>query len=166
MDAAYFRALFDYNAWAWERVLEQCGELSAEEYGRAFSFGSVRSVAAHALSVEHLWIQRCSLEGTGPWISGEEIETVSQLVAAVPGLEAELRRWVRQLTDEDLRREIAYRGYSGREFRHGMTMALAQLINHTTQHRSELAVALTEMGHSPGDLDLIIYVRDVVKAES
>jgi uncharacterized damage-inducible protein DinB len=32
-------------------------------------------------------------------------------------------------------------------------------VNHTTQHRSESAEVLTQMGCSPGDLDLIWYLR-------
>ncbi|MER3418993.1 MAG: hypothetical protein C4290_00025, partial [Chloroflexota bacterium] len=30
--------------------------------------------------------------------------------------------------------------------------------NHATQHRSEVAYLLTQMGHSPGDLDLLAYL--------
>jgi uncharacterized damage-inducible protein DinB len=37
--------------------------------------------------------------------------------------------------------------------------ALVHVVNHGTQFRSEAAVALTEYGHSPGDLDLIFYLR-------
>jgi uncharacterized damage-inducible protein DinB len=37
---------------------------------------------------------------------------------------------------------------------------LAHVVNHGTQSRSEAAVLLTEYGQSPGDLDLILFLRE------
>ena len=37
---------------------------------------------------------------------------------------------------------------------------LTIVFSHTIQHRSEAAEALTKVGRSPGNLDLLIYLRE------
>jgi uncharacterized damage-inducible protein DinB len=39
---------------------------------------------------------------------------------------------------------------------------LTHVVNHGTQHRSEAALILTEIGRSPGEIDMIFYVEDLV----
>jgi uncharacterized damage-inducible protein DinB len=61
--------------------------------------------------------------------------------------------------DEDMEAEVTYRTARGETFMNRRGHLLTQAINHTTQHRSEVAVALTQLGHSPGDLDFVLYLR-------
>jgi uncharacterized damage-inducible protein DinB len=36
--------------------------------------------------------------------------------------------------------------------------AMAHLVNHGTQHKTEAAAMLTDFGQSPGDIDMILYL--------
>jgi uncharacterized damage-inducible protein DinB len=43
---------------------------------------------------------------------------------------------------------------------------LTHVINHGTQHRSEAALILTEIGRSPGEIDMIFYAEELVAGET
>jgi uncharacterized damage-inducible protein DinB len=38
--------------------------------------------------------------------------------------------------------------------------SMAHLVNHGTQYKTETAAVLTGFGHSPGDIDLIVYLNE------
>ena len=54
------RALYEYNEWANEHVLDAASALTNEELARELgaSFGSVRGNLAHAAGAQIIWLSR------------------------------------------------------------------------------------------------------------
>ena len=64
------------------------------------------------------------------------------------------------LKDEDISGIVRYTKSSSLERARVLWHILWHIINHGTQHRSEAAIMLTDMGHSPGDLDFVIFMTE------
>jgi uncharacterized damage-inducible protein DinB len=68
--------------------------------------------------------------------------------------------FVAGLTDEKLASELEYTSTEGGRHKRVLWETMAHLVNHGTQHRAEAAAMLTALGHSPGDIDLIVYLNE------
>ena len=71
-----------------------------------------------------------------------------------------LAAFVASLTDEDLNRTVRYKTTKGAPMENVLWHLMAHVVNHGTQHRSEAAMLLTSYGFSPGDLDLMVFLRE------
>ncbi len=163
MQREEIQLLFDYNAWANERVLAAAEGLSEAEYTAdvpGLSHGSIRATFVHALGAEIVWRRRC-LEGVSPvaLLPAADVPTFAMLRRRWLAEDAALRDGVARLTNEALAAPLAYRTTRGTPMKDVLWQLLAHMVNHGTQHRAEAAVALTAFGRSPGDVDLIVYLR-------
>lgn len=155
------RLLFDYNDWANKRILDTAAALSDADFlaPRNLVWGSVRNTLVHAFGAAWLWRQRC--QGTSPTAlpSAEDFPTLAVLQAGWEEEAAAMRAYLSGLNDEQLNGAIRYRTTQGKEYSGVLWQILAHVVNHGTQHRAEVAEILTALGHSPGDVDLIVYLR-------
>jgi uncharacterized damage-inducible protein DinB len=163
MQREAIQLLFAYNTWANERILAAAEGLSEAQYTAdvpGLSHGSIRATFVHALGAEIIWRRRC-LEGVSPaaLLQAAEVPTFAALRRRWAAVDAALRAGVTQLTDEALAAPLPYRTTRGTPMADTLWQVLAHLVNHGTQHRAEAAVALTAFGRSPGDVDLIVYLR-------
>ena len=161
MDAEYFRTVWDYCYWARDRLLAATEGLSEEEYAKpnGFVYGSIRGILAHALWGEAMWLTRW--KGEAPTMPGEsDPPTLAELKKRWGEEEAKMRAFLAGLSDGDLAADVKLRRRDGTEASWPLWQLVAHVANHTTQHRSEAAEALTLIGRSPGNLDMLFYFAE------
>jgi len=154
--------LYEYNRWANARILGAAAQLTEEQYlaPGEFPHGGLRGTLVHALFAE--WVWRMRWQGTAPdyRLQPEDFPTSAALHALWMEEENGLREFVAALTDQQLQAEFDYTSTEGGRYRRVLWETMAHMVNHGTQHRSEAAAMLTEMGHSPGDIDLIVFLNE------
>ena|SRR5688572_21434469 len=162
MNKQDIQLLYKYNQWANARILNAASQVSPEQFLGAASYphGGLRRTLVHALFAE--WIWRMRWEGTSPVhrFKPEEFSTFQSLGERWAEEEILLMSFVEGLTDEKLNSEFKYTSIEGKPFQRILWQAMAHVVNHGTQHRTEAAALLTDMGHSPGDIDLVLFLHE------
>jgi uncharacterized damage-inducible protein DinB len=152
--------LYRYNQWANAKILEAATKVTQEQFLALASFphGGLRGTLVHTLSAEWIWRKRW--EGTSPTsvLNPDEFASFESLRTRWAEEERQLMDFVDRVTDENLNSPFRYTNTSGKPFTRVLWQAMAHLVNHGTQHRTEAAALLTDLGHSPGDIDLIYFL--------
>jgi uncharacterized damage-inducible protein DinB len=158
MDAETLLAFVRYHAWANDRILTTAGRLSDEELRRTalLDHGSAFQTLRHLVDVDWSWRQFClgnDIGDTYVWDHGFVLDDLPSIHAFCLEEDTHLRRYVESLDLDALIERLAMSDDPADVL--PRWLILAHVVNHGTQHRSELARYLTECGHSPGDLDLL-----------
>lgn len=149
-------SLVDYDAWATHRVLDAAAPLTPEQLATRAGAPdrSVHQLLVHLNGTYAFW--QATLEGTTPpRASDADLSGVAAIRAWSDGVRATFRAFVAGLSDADLDRTI-----SGRGVTRSWWEILVQCLQHAIHHRGEVASLLTEQGHSPGDLDYVLSLRE------
>jgi len=165
MSTEYVRTLYQFNAWANGRILDTAAGLSPGQLTESAgaSFGSVHDTLVHTMSAQWLWLQRWKGVSPRAMLRSEDFPDLDAIRTRWAALERETREFVEGVSEAQLARMITYTNMKGQDWTYPLWQMLIHQVNHATQHRSEAAMLLTQMGHSPGDLDLLIYM-DLVNA--
>jgi uncharacterized damage-inducible protein DinB len=171
MLAEHFKTMLQYNRWANRLVLDKTALVSPEDYYASvpgLSFGSLHATLVHTLTAEIVWVARFRGELPPEQIKDARAAHV-HAVEYIPSFEALSTLWqsedekqvqfIEALTDEQAESPLVYRTQYGEPNEQPLHEVMGHFVNHGTQFRTEAAVRLTQLGLSPGDLDLIIYLR-------
>ncbi len=154
------RALYDYNEWANHRLLDTAARLSPDEFSRpqGASWGSVEANLAHIAGAQVVWLSRWHT-GVNP-VPLAEIHAITG-IDRIRGLfdesHAGLRGFTASLSEDRLDSVLAYTDSRGTPYNRVLWQLMTHVANHGTYHRGEVAMALTALGHNPGDLDYVYF---------
>jgi uncharacterized damage-inducible protein DinB len=148
-------ALSAYNAYANHLVLDIVERLTGDELTRPSSpsHESVLKMVWHMLAVEANFLARCQ----GTPIERPDLPTLADLVRYWAELEQAAQDFIAARTDDDLKREVV--AFS-QPLRFPIWQLMLQAFMHSTHHRGELSVVLTELGYPLPTLDIIVYFAE------
>ncbi|HEV2029924.1 MAG TPA: DinB family protein [Candidatus Dormibacteraeota bacterium] len=149
-------AFVRFHAWANDRILTVAAALSDDQFRAPgkLDHGSAFQTLRHLVDVDWSWREFCIGNDVGDtcvWDHGYVLDDLPALHRFCLEEDMRLRTYVGSLDDKALSESLAMRA----DFAAPRWLVLAHVVNHGTQHRSEMARYLTECGHSPGDLDLL-----------
>lgn len=158
----HIRALYAYNAWANARILDTAARLGHTDFvAEHAATGPPRDILAHTAWAQWIWLERWrGASPHGRW-DAADIPDLASLRARWADIETETDRFLAALDAGDLDRVISYVNFAGETWSYPLWQMLLHQVNHATQHRSEAALLLTAAGHSPGDLDFLIYFDEL-----
>ncbi len=149
--------LYSYHRWANRRILTACSQLNPEQlaYSMPDHFGSPFETLTHMISVETNYLRLMRGEPTRP----ERFALVSEALERTDAVSEEYLTLIAETSELDLTRLFRMPGLD-REL--SVEQGLIQVATHSTQHRADLASALTRLGQEPPALD---YVQLLTRSE-
>ncbi len=162
-------ALYRFNRWGNDRILAHLAGIgdAALLAPRGLSHGSIGIDLAHAMLAERGWLSI--------WQSGAALVELPRpaggghldnLVAAFAAVDDAIDAFIASLPPAELgatRVDNADGHNPSVEKSRALPLwdMMFHVANHTMQHRAETAMALTALGRSPGDVDLLEFLDDV-----
>ncbi len=149
-------ALYEYNEWANNHVLDAAARLTGEEFSRkqGASFESVEGNLAHIVGAQIIWLQRWTGgSNPKPVLEFQQMRGLPSIREAFEKSHSELRSFLASLTEERLEQVLAYRDSAGNPYERVMWQLLTHVVNHGTHHRAETAMAMGLLGKPMRELD-------------
>ena len=152
---------FDHHVWASLLLLDALDGLSEEQLATTVpgTYGSILDTARHLVGSDRWYLSTLSRHRVDQ-IDGDSMSVAELRVA----MEAAGRSWRSILaTDPDPDEDFVVTREDGSESHATWGVRLAQVVHHGTDHRSQIATALTSLGLTPPEMDVWDWALTVRK---
>ena len=152
MDGSALRDAFAHHVWATLRVIDACSDLGSDQLGTAApgTYGSIIETMRHLVGAD------CSYLFV---MTGERVPLADEDRMDLPELRGVMERngtaWAQLLDGEiDPDAVLVRRRDDGSETHAPLSIRLAQVLHHGTDHRSQICTDLTTLGVEPPAIDV------------
>jgi uncharacterized damage-inducible protein DinB len=160
--------LFAYNEWARQRVFPSLAAISEEAYfaEQPFFWGSLHRVTVHSYGAEWIWLNRIRGEAPTALPSPDQFPSLAALREDWDPLREEWRDLVSLLSEEDLAETFHYRNTAGQHYSILLGDLLHHVVNHATEHRSQITPVVFQLGYPTEALDYSQFAGTFYPEES
>ena len=143
-------------------MLAAAALISSDQFtqSKGHSFDTVQGTFAHLMNSERLWLGRWQGQPDQPPLNPADFPMLDGVRMYWESLEMRMRRFVDEVDAARLDNVIRYTNLQGLTFEYPLWQMMMQVVTHGVHHRSEAATMLTEFGHAPEPLDVIVYYRE------
>jgi len=158
---------YRYNAWATERVLDACQQLSPGEYNApgCSGNGSIAETLSHLITVQWGWFAWFGKtmdmrEAVGLMVKNK-LTTLDEARAKWAEVNEQTNQLLAGLTDEALGEVWNFTRMNGKAEAQPLWKMMMHTANHGTHTRAQIVAAIRRAGHAPGNVDLLNYLLSV-----
>jgi uncharacterized damage-inducible protein DinB len=148
--------MFRYNAWANRTLFGACRSLTEEQLDTRVPgiSGSVRELLMHIAGGQQTFVLRTKgRQHEGELGRGSDWPGTETVISIAANTSEELISIAEQLEDDE---EVGL-SYQGKTYRYPKRFFLVHAMEHSTEHRTEVKVALAYIGVATPDLDGWVY---------
>jgi len=176
----YVVAMAAYNEWMNAKLYAIAGSLPAEALAleRNAFFGSIIGTLNHIVVGDTIWLKRLATHPAGHVALGPIRElprpdalnqflfaNFDDLLARRRMLDALIREWAADLTEDDLSHVLSYNNMQGVLARKSFAGLLVHFFNHQTHHRGQATTLLSQAGVDVGVTDFLARLPDAGVAQ-
>jgi uncharacterized damage-inducible protein DinB len=166
MTPTYFQDIYRYNFWA-NRLVWSCFDSLTDDQFNApdGERDSIRQDLIHVMGVEHWWLVFIAT-GKLDFLNADDYPTRVTIRAKWDRIETNVLAFLSTVTDQDLQRQVRPEFWQEGRQPIYVWQALAQVANHSTDHRAQILSRVRQLGGTTVEQDYLTYLFEQQSAAS
>jgi uncharacterized damage-inducible protein DinB len=153
--------IFSHHLWANLLLLDRCSKLTDEQLDTSVpgTYGTIRETLLHIVTSEQSYFSRISTGKRHPFPEEPPQMKIAEMIETSQKTGSGLIEWAAKVQADD----IVRLDWDGTPRDVPKTIILNQVINHATEHRSQIMTIMTQLGIDPPDLQSWAYFDEMEK---